>query len=46
MYKFFEVCNFRCFHELTLNNLELINLIAGKNNVGKTAFLEAMFLPL
>ncbi|MEM4214545.1 MAG: AAA family ATPase [Candidatus Methanomethylicaceae archaeon] len=44
MYKFFEVRNFRCFHELTLNNLELINVIAGKNNVGKTAFLEAMYL--
>jgi len=44
MYQFFEVRNFRCFRELTLTQLERVNLIAGMNNVGKTALLEALFL--
>jgi len=44
MYKSFKVRNFRCFRELELNELELVNLIAGVNNVGKTALLEAIFL--
>lgn len=44
MYKSFEVRNFRCFRELTIAELERVNLIAGVNNVGKTALLEAMFL--
>lgn len=44
MYKLFEVRNFRCFRDLTIDNLERVNLIAGINNVGKTALLEALFL--
>ncbi|MBC7098496.1 AAA family ATPase [Candidatus Bipolaricaulota bacterium] len=44
MYKSFEVRNFRCFRELTIDNLDRVNLIAGMNNVGKTALLEALFL--
>lgn len=44
MYKYFKVKNFRCFKELELNDLGLVNLIAGINNVGKTALLEALFL--
>lgn len=44
MYKSFEIRNFRCFRELTVARLERVNLIAGVNNVGKTALLEAMFL--
>ena len=44
MYESFEVRNFRCFRELTIAELERVNLIAGVNNVGKTALLEAMFL--
>lgn len=44
MYQSFKVKNFRCFRELTLANLERVNLIAGMNNVGKTALLEALFL--
>ena len=44
MYKSFEVRNFRCFRELTIADLERVNLIAGVNNVGKTALLEALFL--
>jgi len=44
MYKSFEVKDFRCFEELAIPKLERINLIAGVNNVGKTALLEALFL--
>ena len=44
MYQSFKVNNFRCFHELTVADLERVNLIAGLNNVGKTALLEALFL--
>ncbi len=44
MYKSFEIKNFRCFSELKVDDLERVNLIAGVNNVGKTALLEAIFL--
>lgn len=44
MYTSFQVKNFRCFDNLKLDNLARVNLIAGKNNVGKTALLEAMFI--
>ena len=40
----FSIKNFRCFHDLTIDRLERINLIAGKNNVGKTSLLEAIHL--
>ncbi len=44
MYRSFQIKNFRCFANLVVEDLERVNLIAGKNNVGKTAFLEALFL--
>jgi hypothetical protein len=44
MYQSFKISNFRCFRETTLNSPERVNLIAGMNNVGKTALLEALFL--
>ncbi|MBI3079006.1 MAG: AAA family ATPase [Deltaproteobacteria bacterium] len=44
MYHSFEVRNFRCFRELTIPDLARVNLIAGVNNVGKTALLESLFL--
>lgn len=44
MYTSFEITNFRCFEHLKLDNLARVNLIAGKNNVGKTALLEAVYL--
>ena len=46
MYQSFTIKNFRCFRELTISPLQRINLIAGMNNVGKTALLEAIFLHL
>ena len=36
--------NFKCFKSLTVPELARITLIGGRNNVGKTAFLEALFL--
>ncbi len=44
MYTSFQVSDFRCFSRLRIDELELVNLIAGKNNVGKTALLEALFV--
>ena len=44
MYQSFRVKNFRCFKDLQINDLGRVNLIAGKNNTGKTALLEAMYL--
>lgn len=44
MYRSFTIKNFRCFRDLKLAPLERVNLIAGMNNVGKTALLEALFI--
>ena len=42
MYSSFHVKNFRGFKDLQLDDLARVNLIAGKNNTGKTALLEAI----
>jgi AAA15 family ATPase/GTPase len=39
-----EITNFRCFDRLKVSGCKRINLISGKNNVGKTALLEAIFI--
>ncbi len=44
MYTEFTIENFRCFKSLTAEKLARVNLIAGRNNTGKTAFLEALWL--
>ncbi|MBC7362505.1 MAG: AAA family ATPase [Candidatus Aminicenantes bacterium] len=44
MYKSLKINNFRCFESFSIDKLARINLIVGKNNVGKTALLEALFL--
>jgi len=44
MFTQFIINNFRCFHYFDYTNVNRINLISGKNNVGKTALLEALFL--
>lgn len=38
----FQIDNFRLFQHLEVNHLRRVNLIVGKNNVGKSAFLEAL----
>ncbi len=39
-----HIRNYRVFNELEIDKLSRINLIAGKNNSGKTSLLEAIFL--
>ena len=42
MLKELYISNYRLFDELTIPDLGQVNLIAGKNNTGKTALLEAL----
>jgi hypothetical protein len=44
MYTSFTIQNFRCFERLELSDLARVNLIAGKNNAGKTSLLEAIYI--
>ena len=44
MYTSFSIENFRLFDQLTVEPLAHVNLIAGQNNIGKTALLEALWL--
>ncbi|MEW5723515.1 MAG: AAA family ATPase [Thermodesulfobacteriota bacterium] len=44
MFNSFKVSNFKCFSDITFDKLGQINLISGKNNVGKTALLEALWI--
>lgn len=39
-----EIRNFRAFHDLRIGHLGRVNLLVGKNNVGKTSLLEAIWL--
>ena len=39
-----DIQNFKCFKNLEVNDVKRINLVGGKNNIGKTAFLEACYL--
>ncbi|MDM8519987.1 AAA family ATPase [Anaerolineales bacterium HSG6] len=36
--------NFRLFEQFSIDNLARVNLIVGKNNVGKSSLLEALYL--
>ena len=44
MLRSFTIRNFRGFSEVLLPSLTRVNLVTGKNNVGKTTVLEALFL--
>ena len=44
MLKSVQVRNFRVFDELSIHQLSRVNLVAGRNNAGKTSLLEALFL--
>ncbi len=46
MFTSVSIRNFRCFDELSIESMGRVNLIAGANNLGKTALLEAIFLLL
>jgi predicted ATPase len=39
-----EINQFRAFNRLLIENFGRVNLVVGKNNVGKTTFLEALWL--
>jgi AAA15 family ATPase/GTPase len=38
-----EIKNFKCFEDFKAEGFGRVNLIGGKNNVGKTALIEALF---
>ncbi|MCH8148506.1 MAG: ATP-binding protein [Planctomycetes bacterium] len=40
----FTIKNFKLFEELELSGLERITLLGGPNNIGKSTFLEAVYL--
>ena len=42
--KSLEIQNFRLFKALKVDRLERVNLVVGRNNVGKTTLLDAFFL--
>ena len=44
MFESLRIRNYRVFKDLEISGLHRINLIAGKNNSGKTSLLEAIFL--
>jgi len=39
-----EIKNFKCFENFKAEGFGRVNLIGGKNNVGKTAFMEAAYV--
>ncbi len=39
-----EIKNFKCFKDFKAEGFGRVNLIGGKNNVGKTAFMEAIYV--
>ena len=44
MFRTLSVSNFRGFKDLKIQGLDRMNLFLGKNNVGKSALLESIFL--
>lgn len=39
-----EIKDFKCFKDFRAEGFKRVNLIGGKNNVGKTAFMEACYI--
>lgn len=39
-----EIINYKCFKNFKAKDFKRINLISGRNNVGKTAFMESMII--
>ena len=39
-----NIIDYKCFKDFQLDGFERVNLISGKNNIGKTAFLEAGYI--
>lgn len=39
-----NIVDFKCFHNFEAKDFKRVNLISGKNNVGKTAFMETCYI--
>ncbi|MDM8566170.1 hypothetical protein QUF74_11030 [Candidatus Halobeggiatoa sp. HSG11] len=39
-----QITNFKCFDDFKADGFKRVNLIGGKNNVGKIAFMEACYV--
>jgi AAA15 family ATPase/GTPase len=39
-----SIKGFKCFDDFSSNNFQRVNFIGGKNNIGKTSFLEACYI--
>jgi AAA15 family ATPase/GTPase len=39
-----DITKFKCFKNFSSSGFSRVNLISGKNNVGKTAFMEAVYI--
>jgi len=44
--EYIEIKDFKCFKDFKAEGFKRVNLIGGKNNVGKTAFMEACYINL
>ena len=44
LFQHLSIANFRGFESLKVNGLKRVNLFLGRNNVGKTALIESVFL--
>ena len=42
--KHIDIIDYKCFKNFKARDFKRINLISGKNNVGKTAFMEALYI--
>ncbi|WP_353570285.1 AAA family ATPase [Candidatus Albibeggiatoa sp. nov. BB20] len=42
--EYIEIKNFKCFDDFKAEGFKRVNLIGGKNNVGKTALMEACYI--
>ena len=39
-----DIIKFKCFENFSSSGFSRVNLISGKNNIGKTAFMEAVYI--
>lgn len=42
--QYIDIDRYKCFSDFSAHGFQRVNLIAGKNNVGKTALMEAMYI--
>lgn len=44
--KYIKIGRYKCFEDFSAEGFQRVNLISGKNNVGKTALMEALYATL